>query len=220
MHKIFSYESKVMQAMMGLASMIAMNILYLICCIPVVTIGAAQAGLYSGIRHLQDKEADTSCLPVFFKGMKSGFKKITLVHSISLIPMVIITGGFLLSLLLDSSGFDMPVWISGASVLIFAAWHNMLVVFHATFECSAKELVRNSFRAFLACPFQNLLCGILLWLPVFLLIMFPFFFLHLIPLLVCLYFSLVYEIVLLLMKKPLKKMKESMFPSPELEETE
>ena len=65
MHKIFNYESKAMQAMMGLASMIAMNILYLICCIPVVTAGAAQAGLYSGIRHLQDKEADTSCLPVF-----------------------------------------------------------------------------------------------------------------------------------------------------------
>lgn len=212
MHKIFSYESKVMQAMMNLARMIAMNVLYLICCIPIVTAGAAQAGLFSGIRHMQDQENETSCLPVFFKGMKSGFKKITLVHSLSLIPMVIIVGGFLLSLLLDSSGYDMPVWVSGASVLLFAAWHNMLVAFHATFECGAKELARNSFRALLACPFQCLLGGILLWLPAFLLVMFPFFFLHLLPLLVCLYYSLAYEIIVRLMKKPLQKMKDSMFP--------
>ncbi len=212
MHKIFNYESKVMQAVMDLAYMILMNLMYLVCCIPIVTIGAAQAGLYSGIRHLQDKEIETSCLPAFFKGLKSGFRTITLVHSVSLIPMAIITGGYLLSLLLDSSGYNMPVWISGASVMLFAAWHSILVIFHATFACTAKELVRNSFRALLVCPFQSLLSGILLWLPTFLLIMFPFFFLHLIPLLLALYYSLAYMVILLLMKKPLKKMKDSMFP--------
>lgn len=212
MHKIFNYESKAMQAMMNLARMIAMNVLYLICCIPIVTIGAAQAGLFSGIRHMQNEALETSCLPEFFKGMKSGFKTITLVHSVSLIPMAIIAGGLVLSLLLDSSGYDMPVWLSGASILLFAAWHTMLVVFHATFECSAKELMRNSFRALLACPFQSLLGGLLLWLPAFLLVMFPFFFLHLIPLLLGLYYSLAYEIIVRLMKKPLQKMKDSMFP--------
>ena len=96
MHKIFNYESKVMQAMLNLGCMILMNILYLVCSIPVVTIGAAQAGLYSGLRHMNNEELDTPCIPEFFKGLKSGFKKITLVYAISLIPMVIIVGGFIL----------------------------------------------------------------------------------------------------------------------------
>ena len=211
MKKFFNYESKPMQAMMNLGCMIFMNFIYLVCCIPVVTIGAAQAGLISGMRHMQNEELDTICLPAFFKGMKSGFKTITLVHTLSLIPMALIAGGLFLSLLLDSAGYNMPVWLSGASMLIFAAWHTMLVLFHANFTCSAKELVRNSFRALMAFPFQSLLSAVLLWLPTFLLVMFPYFFLHLIPLLLFLYYSLAYEIILRLMKKPLQKMKEAIF---------
>lgn len=215
MNKIFNYESKAMQAMMNLASMIIMNILYLLCCIPVVTVGAAQAGLYSGIRHMQDETVDTPCLPEFIKGMKSGFKKITLVHSVSLIPMAIIIGSFVLSLLIDKAGYPMPVWVSGAGVLLFAAWHTVLVIFHATFECSAKELVQNSFRAAIAFPLQSLLSGIVLWLPVILFVMLPNIFLNALPLIIALYYSVAYEIIFSIMKKPLKKMKESIFPEEE-----
>lgn len=220
MHKLFNYESKVMQAMLNLGYMILMNILYLVCCIPVVTMGAAQAGLYSAMRHMRDEEKETSCLPEFFKGMKSGFKPITLVYGISLIPMLIIAGGFILSLMLDGAGFDMPVWVSGAAVLIFAAWQTMLVIFHASFACGTRELLRNSFRAAMSCPLQSLLSGILLWLPAILLLMDPTTFVILIPLWLCLYYSLAFGIILHIMKKPLQKMRDAMFPTAEAEETE
>ena len=221
MHKIFNYESKVMQAMLNLGCMILMNILYLVCSIPVVTIGAAQAGLYSGLRHMNNEELDTPCIPEFFKGLKSGFKKITLVYAISLIPMVIIVGGFIISLLFDSAGRNMPVWVSGAAVLLFAAWQTMLVIFHASFECSPKELMRNSFWAAMSCPLPSLLSGILLWLPAIFLLMFPMLFITLIPLFLLLYYSLAYQVIFVLMKKPLKKMKAAMFPDwEETKETE
>ena len=215
MHKLFNYESKVMQAMLNLGYMILLNFLYLACSIPVVTQGAAQAGLYSALRHMGDEEKETSCLPEFFKGMKTGFKKITLIYGLSVIPMLIIAGGFILSLLLDGAGLDMPVWLSGAAVLLFAAWQTMLVVFHASFACEAKELLRNSFRAAMAFPLQSLLSGILLWLPAILLLMYPTTFVMMIPLWLCLYYSLAFEIILYLMKKPLQKMKDAMFPEPE-----
>ena len=220
MHKIFSYESKVMQAVLNLGYMILMNFLYLVCCIPVVTMGAAQAGLYSGMRHMNNEELDTWCIPAFFKGMKSGFKKITLVYAISLLPMAIIVGGFIISLLFDGAGRDMPVWLSGAAVLLFAAWQTMLVIFHASFACGTRELLRNSFRAAMAFPLQSLLSGILLWLPAILLLMDPTTFVILIPLWLCLYYSLAFEIILHLMKKPLQKMRDAMFPTAEAEEAE
>lgn len=212
MNKLFNYESKAMQAMMNLASLMIMNVLYLLCCIPVVTIGAAQAGLYSGVRHMQDEETDTPCLPEFFKGMKAGFKKITLVHTVSLLPLAVIAGSFVLSWLLNQTGKQMPMWASGAGIVLFAAWHTMLVIFHATFECTARELVRNSFRAALAFPIQSVVSGIVLWLPLGLFVMFPSLFLNLLPLWIVLYYSIAYELIFALMKKPLRKMKESMFP--------
>jgi uncharacterized membrane protein YesL len=139
-----------------------------------------------------DEEKETSCLPEFFKGMKTGFKKITLIYGLSVIPMLIIAGGFILSLLLDGAGLDMPVWLSGAAVLLFAAWQTMLVIFHASFECTAKELARNSFWAALSCPLPSFLSGVLLWLPAILLLMFPTLFVNLIPLFLLLYYSLAY----------------------------
>ena len=182
--------------------------------------GAAQAGLYSGMRHMNNEELDTWCIPAFFKGMKSGFKKITLVYAISLLPMAMIVGGFIISLLFDGAGRDMPVWLSGAAVLLFAAWQTMLAIFHASFECTAKELARNSFWAALSCPLPSFLSGVLLWLPAILLLMFPTLFVNLIPLFLFLYYSLVYQIIYTLMKKPLQKMKDAMFPSQEAEKAE
>jgi hypothetical protein len=91
----------------------------------------------------------------------------------------------------------------------------MLVIFHASFACEAKELLRNSFRAAMAFPLQSLLSGILLWLPAILLLMYPTTFVMMIPLWLCLYYSLAFEIILYLMKKPLQKMKDAMFPEPE-----
>ena len=80
MKSIFSYENKVIQLLMKIADMAILNVLYLVCCIPVFTIGAAQAGLYSGIRQLLNSEDDRSPVPFFFKGFRMGFKQVTLVY--------------------------------------------------------------------------------------------------------------------------------------------
>ena len=81
MDSIFSYESKLVQMLLKLADMMIMNILYVLCCLPVFTIGAAQAGLHTGIRQLRDPADDSSCTKAFFRGFANGFGKITLVYS-------------------------------------------------------------------------------------------------------------------------------------------
>ena len=43
----FSYESKPMQILMLLGDLIILNLLFILCSLPVFTIGAAQAGLYT-----------------------------------------------------------------------------------------------------------------------------------------------------------------------------
>ena len=58
MNGLFSYDSKPMQLLGFLGDLILLNILYLVCCIPLFTIGAAQAGLFTACKVLLDKEDD------------------------------------------------------------------------------------------------------------------------------------------------------------------
>ena len=62
---IFSYESKLMQTLMVIGDYIILNLMFLVFSIPIFTIGAAQAGLYSGIKVALDKEDDSSCAAAF-----------------------------------------------------------------------------------------------------------------------------------------------------------
>jgi uncharacterized membrane protein YesL len=79
MKNIFGIDSKFMQLLSKLWDLMMLNLLYLICCIPVVTIGAAQAGLYRSVRAMKDPDSDYTWTQAFFKGFKDGFGRITFV---------------------------------------------------------------------------------------------------------------------------------------------
>ena len=82
---IFSYDSKLMRLLGGLADMMLLNVLYIVCSIPVFTMGAAQAGLYNGLRNLHDPESEGGYVKAFFRGFQDGFLRITLVWTALLI---------------------------------------------------------------------------------------------------------------------------------------
>ena len=56
MSKIFSYDSKLMTLLNNVADIIFTNLLFLLCCIPVVTIGAARSALHSVTAMWMDKD--------------------------------------------------------------------------------------------------------------------------------------------------------------------
>ena len=103
---IFSYESKFSQVLMFVADLAILNLVFVLCCIPIFTIGAAQAALYSGIRTLQDPEDGESPVKAFFRAFKIGFGSVTgawFVFSVLEFLMASIIYGMLLV-----PGF--PVW--------------------------------------------------------------------------------------------------------------
>ena len=78
MNSIFSYDSPLMQVLTYIGDLIILNFIFLLCCLPVFTIGAAQAGMFTAVRVLSDKEDDSSAVAAFFRGFKNGFGKVTL----------------------------------------------------------------------------------------------------------------------------------------------
>ena len=75
MNAIFSPDSKLMGGLSLLADMIVVNCLYLLCCIPIFTIGAARVALYCvGMCWARRESAGVKkYISVFISSIKSTF---------------------------------------------------------------------------------------------------------------------------------------------------
>jgi uncharacterized membrane protein YesL len=165
MHPL-SYESKFMQALLVIADYIILNLLFVLCCIPVFTIGAAQSALYSGIRVAMDPENDANCIKAFFKGFKSGFGQVTLVWCGLLVIMILlgVNLGAVIAYSLDDSAA--PVIISVISMVLCAIFQSTLTPFHAKFGSpSVKQLIRNIWFVTVGHPLRSIAVTLLMWLP-------------------------------------------------------
>ena len=219
----FSYESKLMQTLMPIGDLVILNFLYLLCCIPVFTIGAAQAGLYSGLRVLLDKEDDSSCAAAFFRGFRTGFGSITLAWLIFAVLTAVAGWSLILVLVYEYAGAGAPVWLSVASVCICALFQTQLPLFHARFSCTAWQLIRNSFLLCIAHPLRAVFCTALVWAPAGLALADLYLFMRLTPLWLCGYFSIAFMLGFLLMKKPFQTLIDHFretHPEPSGEETD
>lgn len=206
---------------MYIGDLIILNILYLICCIPIFTIGAAQAGLYTGIRVLQDPEDDSPVYKAFFKGFASGFKTITVAN---LILLVILAGfiallAYTLTLMLaGGSKLSFIICVVAASLVYIV--HSILGPFHATFGCSVGQLIRNSFFMLVAYPIRSLVTAVLVLLPLAILMIWPQVILGGIIGFLGLYYSVAYLGIFSLMKKPFQRLKDSFYKAQNAENEE
>lgn len=213
MRSLFNYESKFMQILLTLADLFILNLVFLLCCIPLFTIGAAQVGLYSGLRRLLDTEDDRSCLGAFFKGFANGFKTITLAHLLFLVVIVIVGFSILASSALAGSDVieaslpTPPAWLCVVALAVCALFHSMLAPFHANFSCTTKQLIRNAFFVTFAYPLHGIAITALIWLPVIVLLLNVYYFMLLFPLWGFIYYSLAYLFVHNIMKKPFAELK-------------
>lgn len=77
MRQIFSPDSKFMRAMSRLADLMLLNVCFLISCLPVVTIGAAQTALYAVLFRLGPDMDDAGTIKSYFRAFRENFKRAT-----------------------------------------------------------------------------------------------------------------------------------------------
>lgn len=200
MNSIFSYDSKFMQILMFLGDLIILNLLYILCCIPIFTIGAAQAGLHTGIKVLLDKEDDTSIAAAFFRGFTTGFGTVTLSWGLMTLVLILTIYLGVSAILLGA-----PVWLVAVGIVFCAIFQALIPLFHARFSCTVMQLIRNSWFMLFAHPLRSVAVCILVWLPVgTFLLMDMYSFMALTPLWGTLYFSTSFAFAHTCMKKPIK----------------
>ncbi|MDO4521618.1 MAG: YesL family protein [Eubacteriales bacterium] len=89
MDRLFNMDNGLFRALSRLADLIILNLIFLLCCIPVFTIGAAWTALYYMTLKMVRNE-ETYILRGFFKSFKQNFKQATLIWLVLLVFMSIL----------------------------------------------------------------------------------------------------------------------------------
>jgi len=209
LRNIFSYDNKLVQVLMKITDMAVLNVLYILCCLPVFTIGAAQAGLYSGMHRLMDKEDDRSCVRAFFKGFAVGFKHVTPVYLCFLVVFCLLAVLLLwLNFWADVGANSPPIWMCLVAMAILAVFYSGIGPFHASFNCTAKQMFRNLFCVTMAYPLRCIASAVLIYIPLVQLYVDINGFLSLIWIWLLLYYSIAFLVIHGLMKKPMEELKQ------------
>ena len=202
MTNLFSYDNKFMQALMTMGDLIILNMLFLLCSIPIVTMGAAQVGLYTAVRTIVDKNDDRSPVKAFFRGFKTGFVKITLVW----IPCMIVIVVCLLTFFVLPGGFEKVMSIIGFCIV--AIFVMLIMMFHSRFDCTVMQLLRNSALMFLAHFFRVVPAAAFAWLTIFIMLYDPNSFIAMGPIFLTLLVSVTFLISSTIMHKPFQSLVE------------
>lgn len=143
--KLFNLDSPVMAFLTRAADLVILNILWLVCCIPVVTIGASTTAMYHVLRHMQNDEG-ASVTKDFFQSFKGDFKQATLVYLLLLIPIAAVVMNGLLILNPDNAsavpGYLTIVWMISLLLVTFVS--SYVYPLMAYFDDKPWKTLRNA----------------------------------------------------------------------------
>ena len=215
MRNIFDYDSPLMQVLGFIADLFILNLVFLACCLPIVTIGAAQSGLFNAMRVLQDREDDSSTLKAFFRGFKNGFFRITPVWIVFLVLDVILVYTVLMTLTWAAEGIYIHWAFPTVILALLLVLQTAVTAFHARFNCSPVQLVRNSMLLVGFFPLRCVGLAALVWAPAVLSVWNTKLFFQINPLFFTVYYSFTYLMGALFMQKPFDKLIENFYSDDE-----
>ena len=188
MGHIFRWDSPFMQKIAMVGNLVILNILWVLCSVPVVTMGAATAAMYQTVFQYIDQVEDSVFKP-FFKAFAKNFKQATLMW----LPILLIGAVLLIGLrYLFAIGGDIVMWIVIPAVsAIFLLMQPQLLPQIARFDTKTKAAVQNAALLTLLHMPSAFLMTLLNILPAVIFLLYPVEFMRWLPLWVGIWFSLV-----------------------------
>ena len=163
--KFFSYDSKFSQLMIRFCYCCWLNLLWFVCSIPIVTIGASTTALYYVTLKIA-REEESNVTAMFFRAFRENFRQATVLWLIMLAAGAFLgaDGYVLANLRKTAEGPAAVLWTILLAVIIAAAVFYVIVLLYV-FPLTAS--VRNTSRAMLKNSFligaHYLFCTILMF---------------------------------------------------------
>jgi len=136
-------EGRAVQGLSSFLTFVALNIVYLVSCIPVVTIGAATSALYEVTIRYSDDESGRP-LKDYFPAFARNFRRATLLALFLLVPLVMLVFSAVFWAANDNPLAIAAVIACGiAAVWVFAAFlYAMALV--AVYDTSVRRTLKNA----------------------------------------------------------------------------
>ena len=154
--RIFSFVEAAMYA-------VALNLLFLLCSLPVLTIGASLTALYSGWRALIKKEP---CLTAFFRTFRTGFVRATLVWIILMPLNALLVFNTVTIAYYREQGSVPALVLSAVFALLLLSITTMVFLFYSRFEATPLQMLRYGGTITLSHPLRAALIAVLTWMPI------------------------------------------------------
>ncbi len=169
--KFFAYDSPLMNSLSRLTDLVVLNVFFIICCLPVVTIGAATSALYSAMFKLKSDEGQP--YKQFFIAFKRDFKQSTIFFILYTLLIAFIVFDIYVVLMIDI-GFEIVFFsvlgLVGITAILTSCWFYPL---NAKFENNLKTQMLNSLRISLAKLPISFLMAVISLAPIVLLVVLP-----------------------------------------------
>lgn len=143
MGKIFNLDAPIVQAVGKVGQMMITTFIWLLFCLPVVTVGASTVAM---CRIMMNLKEDKSCsFQTFFRAFKENFKKGTILWLILLGCAAVLAAGFYLVVLVENTVLRMAALLMFC-LLFFLTYIAAIYVFPLTayFENTVPATIRNA----------------------------------------------------------------------------
>ena len=202
--RIFSLNSPLMQKLSLLYDLIILNLLTILCSLPVVTMGAAISALYDGVWRLRNHEG--TLLRNYFQAFRSNFKQATLLF-LPLLLVGITLGNRVLTVLTDATLSQterlLPLFLACLVWGVLMAW---VFPLQTRFENKTLRIYLNAFLCALKFLPQTLVMVLLNLLPWTLWVLFPAQFVQYLLLWLLLWFAATAYFIMWLLQKPIAQL--------------
>lgn len=210
---------KLMNLINKAGTVVLQNLVFLISCIPIVTIGAAWSGLYGSLRFQIRKDS-------WFEGFKTGFKTHFIRNTIAWLLCLVVGYTSLVNVLyiaeylVEGNREQLQAAViqlsgSGLFLLITLVFSSVMIPVSLYIPGDANDWMKNTWSLIFKAPLQTLGCTVLMWLPVAMTLFFTELAVTVMIVFVAAYFVLAVLIMTILLKQPLIRILQKVRQSDE-----
>ena len=139
-----------------------LNLLYILCCLPVVTVGTATAALYA---VMLPSTNDTGCFKKFFAAFHSNFAQATKIWLIFLVPLALLGISMYLCLVYTFPGSNIMLILALVCLGLCMSVLSFVFPLQARYDNPPKTTIRNAMVLGIRTLIPGLLMSVISLLP-------------------------------------------------------
>lgn len=144
MRNLFNYENPFIQFLVRVGDLLILNVLFILCSAPVVTLGASLTALHRVTQNMLF-EQEEPLLKAFFRAFRQNFKQSTLAWLVELVVIVSLVCDVLLVMAYFNGGLVKAMYILVAVLAILVAGvYAYLMPLIARYENGMRQQVNNA----------------------------------------------------------------------------